>query len=108
MVRASQIESPPAVASQRAFDRLAPGVMGYHPTRSAYAGGRTADFSMSFLQMLQARVQNFFDAAQFRSPQIAHVIETLVDRCKVLINRCKTLFVLQPDKQHSDGCGKVA
>ena len=37
---------------------------------------------MPFLQGFEARIKDFFDAAEFRAPQIAHVVKALVHGVK--------------------------
>ena len=99
--KSATYSKPPGCFQPEGLYRLAPGAWGYQSQRSAYAGGRTADASVSILQMFQARIQNFFHAPQFRAPQVAHVIKALIDRFELG-------FVLQPDNQNSESGWKVA
>ena len=41
------------------------------------------------LEMLQAGVDDLFDPAEFRTPDIPHLVETPVDGIKPLIDRCE-------------------
>ena len=49
-------------------------------------GGITGRETLAALQVLQSRIQHFFYAAQFRAPQVAHIVEALIDGIEPPIN----------------------
>lgn len=76
---------------------------------------------VAFFDMLEARIQHFFDAAELGAPQVAHVVEALVDcveapidRIEALIDPCEPCVEKrynEPDQrrveQHRDADGKI-
>ncbi len=46
---------------------------------------------MAFLDVLKARVEYFFNAPELGAPQVAHVVETLVDCVEALIDCVEAL-----------------
>ncbi len=45
-----------------------------------------------FFDVLEAGVEDFFDAAEFRSPQFPHIVEAFIDPVEPLVNRSKADF----------------
>jgi len=76
---------------------------------------------VAFLKVLEARVQYFLDAPELGAPQVAHVVEALVDCVEALIDRfeafidpCEPCVEKRYNKpgqrrveQHRDADGKV-
>ena len=58
--------------------------------RYGVCGEESAELG-AFLEVLEARVQHFFDAPELGAPQVAHVVETLVDCVEALVNCVEAL-----------------
>ena len=68
----------------------------------------------AFFDVLEARIEHFFDAPELGAPQVAHVVEALVNRVEASIHPCEPCVEKRYNKpgqrrveQHRDADGKV-
>jgi hypothetical protein len=62
---------------------------------------------VAFFDVLEARVQHFFDTAELGAPEVAHVVETLVDCSESRVEKRHYDASQRRVKQHRDADGKI-
>jgi hypothetical protein len=63
-------------------------------------------FSGTFFKMFEAGANDFFDASQFGSPEVAHVIKALVDGAETIghtrVQKCESQPYNKGVEEHGD------